>query len=684
MSSDGRSKVQARHLKRSAYVYIRQSSPRQVLENVESTKRQYDLRQRAVTLGWSIDQVIIIDKDQGQSGKSSIDREGFQHLVAEVSLERAGIVMGLEVSRLARNSSDWHRLLEICALTNTLVLDDDGLYDPTDFNDRLVLGLKGTMSEAELHVLHARLRGGIVNKARRGELEIRLPIGFVYDAEGRVHLDPDKSVQESVRQLFRTFQTTGSASATVRAFRDQGLKFPHRVYVEPNKGDITWSDLDLSRTLWILHHPRYAGTFCFGRTRTRKLPDGRESHEKLPPDQWTAFIRDAHEGYINWEQFEENVKRLRDNALAYGGIREKGPAREGPALLQGLAICAVCGERMSPRYHQRRSRLVTDYVCQSNSAEHAQPVCQRIPGVTIDEAVGKLLIETMTPLTLEVALAVQKELESRRDETARLRLQEVERARYQADLARRRFLSVDPDNRLVAGSLEAEWNQALRALADAKDHYEKQSQADRAGLSDTQCAAIAALAQDFPRLWNDPRTPQRERKRMARLLIADVTLLKDKELRVQVRFNGGTTRTLALNLPKSAWMLRQTSEAVVKEIDRLLDEHTDAEIAELLNSRGMTSGEGKPFSRLIVRRIRIVYELESRYSRLRARGLLRIDEIAAALGVCRATIQVWRRAGLLRGDRWDDKGQYLFERPEPDTPIRYQQQGKTAVRSASC
>jgi DNA invertase Pin-like site-specific DNA recombinase len=684
MNSDSRSKVQAQHLKRNAYVYIRQSSPRQVLENVESTKRQYDLRQRAVALGWSIDQVIIIDKDQGQSGKSSTDREGFQHLVAEVSLERAGIVMGLEVSRLARNSSDWHRLLEICALTNTLVLDDDGLYDPTDFNDRLLLGLKGTMSEAELHVLRARLRGGIVNKARRGELEIRLPVGFVYDPQGRVRLDPDKSVQDSIRQLFRIFQRTGSASATVKAFRDEGLKFPHRVYREPNKGGITWSDLDHSRTRWVLHHPRYAGAFCFGRRRTRKFPGGRTTHEKLPPDQWTALIRDAHDSYITWEQFDENVKRLRDNSLAYGAERKKGPAREGPALLQGLAICAVCGARMSIHYHQRRGRLVPDYMCQSDRVKHAQPVCQRIPGGTIDEAVGKLLVETMTPLTLEVALAVQKELESRCEETERLRLQEVERARYLAELARRRFMNVDPDNRLVADSLEAEWNQALRALAAAKDHYEKQRETDRSGLTDAQRATITALAQDFPRLWNDPHTPPRERKRMARLLIADVTLFKDKELRVQVRFNGGTTHTLTLHLPKSAWMLRQTSDAVVREIDRLLDGHTDAEIAEILNNHGMTSGEGKPFGRLIVRRIRIDYELESRYSRLRARGLLNVEEIAAALGVCRATIQRWCRAGLLRAHRCDDSGQYLFERPGTDAPVKYQhQEGKTTVRSAS-
>jgi DNA invertase Pin-like site-specific DNA recombinase len=680
MMSDRQSKVQAQHLKKNAYVYIRQSTPRQVLENVESGKRQYDLRQRALALGWRVDQVIMIDKDQGQSGKWSTDRDGFQRLVAEVSLERAGIVMGLEVSRLARNSSDWHRLLEICALTNTLVLDDDGLYDPTDFNDRLLLGLKGQMSEAELHVLRARLRGGIVNKARRGALEMRLPIGFVYDTGGQVRLDPDKSVQESIRQLFVTFERTGSASATVRAFRDGGLKFPHRIYREPHKGDVVWNELDHSRTLWILHHPRYAGAFCFGRTRTRKFPDGHETHERLSPDQWTALIRDAHEGYITWEQFENNVRRLRDNACAYHAERDKGPAREGPALLQGLAVCAVCGERMTIRYHQRGANLVPDYICQRSGINRAEPICQSIPGGTIDYAVGKLLVEMMTPLTLEVALAVQKELESRCEETDRLRQQEVERARHRADLARRRFMGVDPDNRLVADSLEAEWNQALHALAEAKDSYEKQNQADRAGLSDAQRATIVELAKDFPRLWNDLHTPQRERKRMARLLIADVTLLKGKDLRVQVRFNGGTTHTITLPLPKPAWMLRQTSEAVVTEINRLLDKHTDAEVADLLNSRGMASGEGKCFNRLMVRRIRIDYGLESRYCRLRNRGLLSLDEIAEALDVCPETIKQWRRAGRLRAHRCDDKGQYLFEPPGRDRPLKYQHGGKIRAK----
>jgi DNA invertase Pin-like site-specific DNA recombinase len=467
--TEANSKVQAQHLKRNAYLYVRQSTLRQVFENVESTLRQYDLRGRAIALGWRADQVVVIDGDTGQSAELSADREGFQRLVSEVSLGRAGVVMGLEVSRLARNSADWHRLLEICALAETLILDEDGLYDPAHFNDRMLLGLKGTMSEAELHVLRARLQGGIRNKARRGELEIRLPIGFVYGSEGRVRLDPDASLQEAIRRFFRTFQRTGSATATVKAFRDQGLKFPRRIYRGPNKGDVAWNELDHSRALWVLHHPRYAGAFCYGRLRTRKHPDGRLVYKKLAPEEWIALIRDAHEGYITWDEFEQNKQRLRENARALGLERVMGPPREGPALLQGLAICAVCGERMTVRYHQRDATLVPEYMCQRHGIKHAQAICQRIPGNAIDEAIGKLLVETVSPRTLEVALHVQKELESRAGEAERLRQHEIERARYQSELARRRYMRVDPDNRMVADSLEAEWNQSLRALAEAKD-----------------------------------------------------------------------------------------------------------------------------------------------------------------------------------------------------------------------
>jgi DNA invertase Pin-like site-specific DNA recombinase len=677
MNPETHSKVQPRHLKKNAYLYVRQSSLRQVFENSESTKRQYDLRQRAVAFGWSIEQVIVIDSDLGQSGASAVDRAGFQRLVTEVSLGHAGVVMGLEVSRLARNSTDWHRLLEICALADVLIVDEDGVYDPAHFNDRLLLGLKGTMSEAELHVMRARLRGGILNKARRGELEMRLPIGFVYDGTGRVRLDPDARVQDIVRQLFRTFAHTGSATATVKAFRDQGLRFPHRIYGKTNKGDVLWSPLEHTRVLWILHHPRYAGAYCFGRARTRRMPDGRERYARLPPEDWIALIRDAHEAYITWEEHEQNLQRLRENAQALGDERQRGAPREGPALLQGLAVCAICGERMTIRYHIRGNRRVPDYVCQRRGIRTAQPICQLVNGGPVDEAIGQLLVDAVTPVTLEMALAVQKELESRCDESDRLRRQEVERARYEADLARRRFMHVDPGNRLVADSLEAEWNQTLRAVSEAQERYEQQKQADGAAVSDQQRANIMALAKDFPRLWKDPRTPDRERKRMARLLIADVTLLKGADIRAQVRFNGGATRTLHLSPPKTAWQLRKSAPVVVAEVDRLLDNHTEAEIAQLLNRKGLTSGMGKRFHRLIVRRIRSVYRLKTRYTRLRARGLLTIPEIAKLLHVCQTTIKLWRRAGLLTAYRYDDKDQYLFERPGSGAPAKYQRQDKT-------
>jgi DNA invertase Pin-like site-specific DNA recombinase len=343
------SKVTTQHLKRTAYLYVRQSSVRQVFENIESTERQYALRQRAVALGWSPEQIVVIDSDLGQSGTSCAEREGFKKLVAEVGMGRAGIVLGLEVSRLARNSTDWHRLLEICALTDTLILDEDGIYLPTEFNDRLLLGLKGTMSEAELHVMRARLRGGLVNKARRGELKTLLPVGLVYAHDGHVVLDPDHAVQQAVHLLFQTFLRTGVARQVVKYFHDNNLLFPKRMLSGRHKGELVWRPLEIRATVWALHNPRYAGAFAFGRFRSRKLPDGRTKREPVPRQDWIACIPDAHPGYISWDQYERIEKLLRQTALAYGADRRHGPPREGPALLQGLAVCGLCGIRMAVR-----------------------------------------------------------------------------------------------------------------------------------------------------------------------------------------------------------------------------------------------------------------------------------------------------------------------------------------------
>ena len=465
MMSETQQKVTSRHLARKAYLYVRQSTLRQVMENTESTQRQYALRQRAIALGWPAEQVVVIDTDLGQSGASAADREGFQRLVTEVGLGRAGIVMGLEVSRLARNSSDWHRLLEICALTDTLILDEDGIYDPAHFNDRLLLGLKGTMSEAELHLLRARLRGGILNKARRGELESPLPIGFVYDASSHVVLDPDLQVQEAIRTLFQTFRRTGSATATVKFFRKEGLRFPRRTRCEPNEGEIVWAGIEHSGVLRALHNPRYAGAFFFGRTRRDKVLGPGEHYRKLPREEWTALLPGAHPGYISWAEFEENQRRLKENACVHGAERRRSPPREGPALLQGLVICGRCGERMTVRYSWRRGHLAPYYICQRDGIQNAQPICQCISGASIDAAVGKLLLEVVTPMAVEVAFAVQEEIQARALEADALRRKQIERACYEAELARRRYMRVDPDNRLVADALEADWNARLTRSA---------------------------------------------------------------------------------------------------------------------------------------------------------------------------------------------------------------------------
>ena len=551
------SKVTAEHLKRAAYLYIRQSTLRQVLENTESTQRQYALRRRALALGWPEERVIVIDHDQGQSGASTVDRQGFQRLVAEVGLGQAGIVMGLEVSRLARNCADWHRLLEICALTHTLILDEDGLYDPGHFNDRLLLGLKGTMSEAELHVLKARLLGGVLSKAQRAELKLPLPIGLVYDEEQRVVLDPDQQVQQSLRHLFDTFTRTGSAWGTVQAFRREGIKFPRRG--QAGAGEITWCELTHAVVLATLHNPRYAGMFCFGRTRTWCDPEGKWHCQRVPREQWRFVKKDAHPGYLSGEDYEANQARLLANEQAHGGGERKagGAAREGPALLQGLVLCGKCGQSMTLRYHQRAGRLTPNYVCAKAAVEQTQPVCQSIPGGGVDEAVGQLLVKSVTPLALEVSLKVQDELQARLDQADQLRQQQVQRAQYEADLARTRYLRVDPNNRLVADTLETQWNDKLRVLTQAKEECERQRQMDAQRLTTEQKAQVLALASDFPKLWRDPKTPDRERKRMARLLLEDVTLRRDSTtITVQVRFKGGATGTLSLPMPLSSGQMR--------------------------------------------------------------------------------------------------------------------------------
>ena len=668
MNTSNVSKVTATHLGRVAYLYVRQSTLRQVIHNTESATRQYALRRRAVALGWSPEQVVVIDTDQGHSAASAADRKGFQRLVAEVGMGRAGIVLGLEVSRLARNNADWHRLLEICGLSGTLICDEDGLYDPADFNDRLLLGLKGTMSEAELHFIRARLLGGQLSKARRGELKMALPIGLVYDPADKVVLDPDAGVQDAVSHLFATFARTGSARAVVKDFAHEGLLFPARVRTGPHKGDLAWMPLKHWRVLRTLHNPRYAGAFAYGRTRQRRTPDGVTVTKVLPRDQWTVLICDAHPGYVTWEQYETNQQTLTANAQAHGTDRTAGPAREGAALLQGLVVCGQCGRRMTIRYHRRRGVEIPDYQCISEAIQTGGPRCLTVPGAGVDTAIGRLLSDTVTPLALEVALTVQTEIEARAAQADQLRASHVERARHRTDLARRRYLAVDPDNRLVADSLEADWNDALRALQTAQDDYQRATDAAQATLTDQHKTRIRRLASDFPALWSDPATPQRERKRMVRLLIDDVTLTKTDQIHLHVRFRGGQTTSLTIPIPPKAWEAHQTHPDTIVLLDRLLDDHTDGETAQALNQAGHRSGKGKAFTAQIVLHLRRAHQLPNHAERLHARGLLTLTETADRLRVHPSTIKAWHRAGLLSSHKANDKNERFYEPPTPGDP----------------
>ncbi|WP_279338986.1 recombinase family protein [Sphaerisporangium perillae] len=662
----GSAKVTAEHLRRDAYLYVRQSSLKQVANNTESTWRQYDLRGRAIALGWTDAQITVIDTDQGRSGASSADRDGFQRLVAEVGLGRAGIVLGLEVSRLARNNTDWHRLLEICALTSTLILDEDGLYDPRTFNDRLVLGMKGTMSEAELHLLGARLRGGQLSKARRGELKQALPIGYCYDGADHPVLDPDAQIRGAVERLFALFAQTGSARAVVMAFGRDGLLFPARIRSGPRKGQVVWEPLKHWRVLSVLHNPCYAGAFCYGRRRTIRTPDGRIGSELLPRDQWDTLIADHHPGYISIGQWEANLVQLVGNAQSRGQERKAGPPREGPALLQGLVLCGRCGHRMTVGYRQYRDQLWPDYRCMTEAIQNGTRICQRIPGAKLDQAVADLLLAQLTPLAVETALAVTEQIAAREQQADQLRAAHLQRAEQRADLARRRYLAVDPGNRLVADTLEADWNAALREVRAARQEYDTATSA-AVPLQQATRTRLTALAADVHTLWHDPATPMRERKRIARLLITD-TLDKADKLTARIRLSGGQNHTLTLDKPVGGGKSWQTHPDTVTLIDKLLGEYTHRQIAAILNQRGIRSGKGRAYNALMVRDIRDAYQLVHRYQRLRDQGLLTVEEYAQAVGTTPQTVKIWRRNGLVTGVAYNDKNGYLFPAPGPDAP----------------
>mgnify|MGYP001559679771 FL=1 len=520
------------------------------------------------------------------------------------------------------------------------------------------------MSEAELHLIRARLIGGMINKAQRGELKMRLPVGFVYDINDRVQLDPDKRVRESITLLFNTFQRTGTAGMTLREFRQNKILFPKQIFSGPRKGEIVFSEMTYSRVFQILRNPRYAGAFVYG--RRYQIPRGLENRSYVKfasRDKWQAFIKNAHSAYISWDDHEEILKRLLDNSTQTGKINYA--PREGPALLQGIAICGICGNKMSVRYHARPGRsLSPDYSCKGIQRKFERLHCQSMLGDGIDKKIGEIIVEAMTPASLEVALSVQLEMRTRVEESDRLRYRHVEKAQYELDLAKRRFMSVDPANRLVADELESEWNKKIREFREAKNDYDAKHQAEILVVSEEQRQKVLNLATDFPKLWADPKTEDRERKRMIRLLIEDVTLLKGPtDITMHIRYKGGATRSVILPRPKTSWEDKKHSPNVIAEIDQLLRHHTDAKVAEILNKKNFTSGTGKSFCNRRVAVIRRAYGLSSHCCRLRKKGLMTTGEICKKYNIDRGTVARLRESGKLAHAKYDDAGRYLYYDP---------------------
>ena len=657
------SKVTPSHLQRAAYVYVRQSTFQQVLKNKESRARQYDFRTRAVELGWRPEQVTVIDEDLGESAVTSTQRSGFQRLVADVGLGKVGVILGLEVSRLARNCSDWYRLLEICGPTATLVGDEDGIYDPNGYNDRLLLGLKGTMSEAEIFILRARLEGGKLHKARRGELALQLPAGLVYDREGRVQFDPDSQVHDAVQHVFESFRRVGSALGVVRYFRKSGLRLPLRVASGPAQGDLVWVEPTLARCLHMLRNPRYAGAFAYGRTRRRR---GLPAQYRLPPEEWKVCIRNAHPAFITWDNFLANRAQLVENSPKYRREEERLPPREGPALLQGLLICGLCGRRMTLRYHGRRDGLRPDYVCQKIFTERGGQFCQYIPGSCVDQAIGKLVLDAVTPASLDVAIQVFEEMRRREDEVDRLHEAKRQRARYEAEMARRQFMLVNPENRLVAEALEREWNERLQTLQSAEQAYAEWSQKRLNVMSPEVRDKILRLTQNLPTVWSAPRTSPRDKKRMLRLVIEDLTLIRrGREIDLKVRWRGGAVTETSIPVPPNGIEARRTPPNLLNRIAEDAHFYTDREIAERL--KGSLSGTGLPLTPALVTRIRREQGIAGLADHLRQAGWLSAQQATETFKITRSALMNWRRKGILEVRQCGDRT-WVFKVPRENPP----------------
>lgn len=647
-------KIQRTHLERRATVYLRQSTMKQVYEHRESTARQYNLRERAVELGWSAEQVDVIDDDLGKSGTSTKERGGFQRLAEDVAHGRVGAILSLEVSRLARSSADWHHLLDLCGLADVVIADEQTIYAPRDYNDRLLLGLKGTMSEAELYWMRLRLHGGQINKARRGEYHFLPAAGYEWDAATSCfRLSPDEDVQRAVRLVFERFRLDGSAYGVARYLARHGLKAPVR---SPAERDLRWVTANTSLILSMLHNPIYAGAYAYGRNEHRLgLVDGhmRRRSRQLTQDAWKVCLRDRHPAYISWDEFMANKERLHQNRTSLK-THQRGAAREGSALLQGLALCGRCGHRMQVDYCGASRRAV--YQCQKKITEVAG--CYYLPAKAVDDAVVRLFLDTVKPPEIELGLAVVHEVERQANDVDRQWTLRLERAEYEARLAERRYKAIDPDNRVVARTLEREWNEKLEAVEQIERDRDAVRRRENLEISDADRARILELARDLSVVWNAPTTTHAERKNLLRMLVREVSLspvdIPTPSTRVRVLWQTGAVSDFTV--PRTnKFTVNATPQAALSVLREWVERQDDAIAAEL-NRRGILTGAGCSWNTAAVRRVRYAHGLlatstQGRSARRaptrRHDGAYSVAGVAALIGVKPAAVSLWMRQGVL-------------------------------------
>ena len=652
-----RSRPTVLQLRRLAAVYVRQSSPGQVANNVESRELQYEFVERAVSLGWSRERIVVIDDDQGRRGSECASRGGFQRLVAEVGLGHVGLVLGIEVSRLSRRNADWYNLMDLCALTDTLIADRDGVYHPGDYNSRLVLGLKGTMAEAELHLIRQRLTGARLHKASKGELRLLVPVGLDHDHDGKVVLAGDEAVRAAIAEVFARFRSLSSARQVLLSLRADGLKLPHR---KPGEHKVSWREATYRAVHEILVKPAYAGAYVFGRYRQEKSVNDTGQvivrSRQVAREEWEVCIPDHHPGYIDWNTYLENQQRLRANGRVRRG-EAGGAPREGSALLQGLVRCGRCGRKMQVGYWGTAAARRPTYACTRGAYETgSNDACQRIGGRRVDQVVLDAVFTALEPATLRATAHALGQAEAEHEQRLQAFQKAVERARYEADRARRQFDAVEPENRLVARDLESEWEARLAEVARAEQALADQRARRPVALTDAEAAWLERAGADLRAVFDADSTTMAERKQLLRTVLSEVTVTVDsdtKEAGLHIRFDGGACLQRTVPPPRRGWHIPATDEDTVELVRRLARHYNDTEIARILSRQGRKTAKGLSFTRERVNALRQSRNIPAAPPPSPdtddSAVIVSLTEARRELDVSSATLYRWLRAGFITG-----------------------------------